>query len=390
MKFVISSPSQNHSLDLVKSLQRQGRLERYFSCYTSRRLASRGITGPEITSLPLPWLAWYGLNRVIRSQKFRYGAESYHKVLIDRGVARRMPACDVFLSISSFGLESGRKAQSLGAIWVCDRPNSHILAQDEIVREEFKRHGVPWPGISRQVIERELAEYDAADAILVPSQFAARTFLERGFSPERIWRIPYGIDLSRFQPAERPPREGFSILFAGQCNLRKGVPYLLEAFARLKVTGKELILAGPPNEHVTPLIEEAARKGNVRALGAIPQTELAKLMQQADVLVLPSIEEGLALVQAQALASGCPVIGSVNSGAEDLIGEKSGYVVPIRDVEALVKALEAVAFDPNPQAARDAAVADAKRLGSYDQYAELLVEKCQRMIDARGAERALV
>ena len=69
-------------------------------------------------------------------------------------------------------------------------------------------------------------------------------------------------------------------------------------------------------------------------LGVVGQERLAELMSTSHVMVLPSIEEGLALVQGQAMACGCPVIASTNTGAEDLFTDGvEGFVVPIRDPE---------------------------------------------------------
>ena len=74
-------------------------------------------------------------------------------------------------------------------------------------------------------------------------------------------------------------------------------------------------------------------------LGSIPQPELAALMSRSHVLALPSIEEGLALVQAQAMACGCPVVCSTNTGGEDLFTDGvEGFIVPIRDPIALADA----------------------------------------------------
>jgi glycosyltransferase involved in cell wall biosynthesis len=385
MRFVICSPGQAHSFDLAKVLVHRGQLERFFTCYPRRRVVAKGLPAEVVESHPLPFLAWYFGTRIVRSSRLKLATEPHHKIALDRAVARRHPACDVYLSMSCVGLESGRAAQRNGAIWVVDRPCSHILTQDGITREEYQRHGLTFSGVSRRVIERELAEYDAADAILVPSLFSERSFIERGVPAEKVWRIPFGVDLSRFQPAPPKPRDTFNVLFAGHLSLRKGVPYLLEAFERARIPNKALTLAGAPWKNTQHMVDQAVRDGNVRALGSIPQAELAGLMQQSDVLVLPSVEEGLALVQAQALACGCPVIGTFNSGAEDLVSARSGRVVPIRDPDAIARALEEFASAPIRADARDAAIGDAARLGGWDVYADRLTEKCRRLAEARSA-----
>ena len=67
-------------------------------------------------------------------------------------------------------------------------------------------------------------------------------------------------------------------------------------------------------------------------------------MSSSHVLVLPSVEEGLALVQAQAMACGCPLISSTNTGGEDLFSDGvEGFLVPIRSPEAIAERLQQLA-----------------------------------------------
>ena len=75
---------------------------------------------------------------------------------------------------------------------------------------------------------------------------------------------------------------------------------------------------------------------NVTFVGTVPQTELKQWMSRSHVMVMPSLDEGIALVQGQALACGCPVIATTNSGASDLFTDGiEGFIVPIRDPDAL-------------------------------------------------------
>ena len=92
-------------------------------------------------------------------------------------------------------------------------------------------------------------------------------------------------------------------------------------------------------------------------------------MSRSHVMVLPSVEEGLALVQAQAMACGCPVIGTYNTGAEDLFSDgQEGYIVPIRE---LAERLQHLADHPEQRAKMgQRALAKVKSLGGWHQYGE--------------------
>ena len=143
-----------------------------------------------------------------------------------------------------------------------------------------------------------------------------------------------------------PPRDRFEVLFVGSVGLRKGIPYLLQAFAQLTHPNKRLRIIGgtqPEMERVLPSLPQ----NGVEFLGPQPQSRLPELMSGSHVMVLPSIEEGLALVQAQAQACGCPVIATQNTGSEDLFADGiEGFIVNARDPDALRDRMQCLVDEP--------------------------------------------
>ena len=119
---------------------------------------------------------------------------------------------------------------------------------------------------------------------------------------------------------------------------------------------------------------------NVEFLGPIAQAELVEEMSRSHVMVLPSIEEGLALVQAEAMACGCPVIASTNTGGDDLYTDGvEGFIVPIRDTKELTKRMQLLADDPElRRSMSEAALRRVEALGGWtrygDQWEKLLLE----------------
>ena len=92
-------------------------------------------------------------------------------------------------------------------------------------------------------------------------------------------------------------------------------------------------------------------------------------MSSSHALVLPSVEEGLALVQGQAMACGCPVIATDSTGAEDLFTDGvQGFIVPARDMTALTMRMQQLADDPRTPAQHEwpAALARVETLGGWD------------------------
>jgi starch synthase len=111
--------------------------------------------------------------------------------------ARNLPECDIYVGLSGSSLRAGKKAKKRGARYVCDRGSSHIRVQDQILREEHARWGLPYAGIDPRMMDAEESEYAEADCITVPSHFANRSFLSQGVAPEKIRLLPYGVDLSK-------------------------------------------------------------------------------------------------------------------------------------------------------------------------------------------------
>src|SRR3979490_61297 len=86
---------------------------------------------------------------------------------------------------------------------------------------------------------------------------------------------------------------------------------------------------------------------DVRVLGHVAQPTLRDIMSRSHALVLPSIEEGLAMVQAQAMACACPGVATEQHGSQDLFDDgREGFIVPIRDAAAIAERLQRLADDP--------------------------------------------
>jgi len=341
MRVTIATMNQSHSLETARVLLELGQLHRLYAGLPKRRLASRGLVGPEVVSIPWPFYFEAARSRYA-SEAQRLRMEHVHKRWFDAVLRKRVEPGDLFIGTSSLATSSGREARRKGAIWVCDRPCSHILTQNRLLEEEYRLHGLRWPGISRAIVERELAEYREADAVLVASSFAERSFVqEHSFPPERLWKVPYGIDLSRFYPDGAPDPRFFDVLFVGQLSLQKGVPYLLEAFDRLEVPNKRLTLVGAEQPGINRYLAPLRDRPDVRITGVLPQEGVRREMSRAHVLVLPSVQDGFGMVTAQAIACGCRVVVSDHCGSADFVmSEAVGEVFPARDVAALRACLE--------------------------------------------------
>jgi len=361
-----------HHFDLARELEARGQLKQIYSTFPWRRLEREGVLRSRVSTFPWLHTPLFVSARLWRLPGSIANYIAYNNfVLFDRWIASRIGSCDVFVGLSGSGLKTGQLVQQRAGKYVCDRGSSHIRYQDQIVNDEYRRWGVPIKACDERMIEREEAEYAVADAITVPSEFARRSFLEMGVAAERVFTIPYGVRLDRFRPTVRPSSDTFEVLFAGTVSLRKGFPYLIEAFQRLRHPRKRLRLAGPVEASAEAVLKRLDLS-NVEMLGGMAQQKLAECMSGSHVMVLPSIEEGMALVQAQAMACGCPVISSFHTGGEDLFQDGvEGFLVPIRSPEAIHARLDQFAADPQLQRKMsDAARSRVQSLGGWSDYGE--------------------
>ncbi len=364
-----------HHFELARQLERRGHLRKVYSTWPWLRLKREGLPHELIETFPWIHTPEMLMQRFGIQNAWALDQMSYANALaFDEWTLRRLRPAEVpdaIVAISGSSLKTGRESQTRGGRLICDRGSSHQRYQERIVSEEYKRWGVDRPVTDIRDIAREEQIYEIADAITVPSSFAARSFVESGVSPSKVHVIPYGVRLEKFKSYTKAPADGFNVLFAGSVTLRKGFPYLLDAFAQLRHSRKHLRVAGTVHPDMKKVLDRLPQDG-VEYLGSVSQERLAELMATSHVMVLPSIEEGLALVQGQALACGCPVICSTNTGGEDLFDDKrEGFIVPIRDAPALTARMQQLADDPLLQATMsEAARQRVTSLGGWNDYGD--------------------
>jgi starch synthase len=378
----VGSPGRFHTFDLARELQARKLLRRMYTAYPLSRV-DRAIASHTRSRSAL-LLTREALGRA----GFAAAAKALDPVLqrsFDRWVARNLERCDVFHCLSGFGLAAHAAArQRFGALTVCDRGSTHIGYQNDLLREEHDRWGLKFAGIQRSVVTRELSEYEACDAIVVPSTFARNSFLDRGVPPQKVHRVSFGVDLELFRPVDAIPPSRFTVLFVGAISVQKGVGYLLRALHDHVSRGEvDIWLAGQVEPAVRPLIRPFEQ--DVTLLGHVPRSELASVYSRASVLVLPSVQEGMALVLAQAMACGVPVIATTNTGVEDLVTDGvEGFAVPIRDPDAIADRVDRLRRDAALlHSMGEAAHRRARGLRGWSSYGDSMVRLYRSLLASR-------
>jgi glycosyltransferase involved in cell wall biosynthesis len=264
--------------------------------------------------------------------------------LFDLLARRFVDGGDIFHVLNHFGLFSMRKARRLGMLNIVERSSAHPVVHNQLLADEYARYGLRFPAGNKLLIRKHVLEYEAADAIIVPSEFVWRTMRAQGVPEPKLRRVHFGFAPERFQPMPSAKTDQtFRILFVGSVSLQKGVQYLLEAFKRLNLPDAELVLVGgayPDSKSFLPHYE-----GLYRHVWFVPHAGLPAVYNAASVFVLPSLQDGFGMVVYEAAACGLPVIVSENVGATIRDGQ-DGYVVPIRDPDTLADRLLRLYRDP--------------------------------------------
>ncbi|MEO7028596.1 MAG: glycosyltransferase family 4 protein [Acidobacteriaceae bacterium] len=374
-----------HHFELACELHKRGHLERIYSTWPWSRLKREGLPHSKVETFPWIHMPEYLLARSGVDWAWATDHLGYANALaFDRWtkwrMAKRTGECDALVAISGAGLLTGKHLQERGGVFVCDRGSTHQRFQENIVAEEYRRWGVERAVSDERDTVREEAIYAQADAITVPSSVSARSFVEMGVPPEKLTVIPYGVRLENFYPVGMPAVDRFDVLFAGSVGLRKGVPYLLEAFARLRHPHKRLRIAGGLLPELKQVLGRLPQE-HVEFLGNVRHAQLRELMSTSHVLVLPSIEDGFGLVMGQAMACRCPVICSTNTGGIDLFNDDiEGFIVSIRDAAVLTEKMQELADDPaRQQAMAAAALARVQTLGGWTEYGDRWEELLRRL-----------
>ncbi len=356
---------------------------RWLPAAARRKLEGRRLHNVPVslvTQVQLPEL----LQRVLPRTRLisRERADWLNNNLFDRAARRLIENCNVLHFVSSVGLESARKAKAAGAVIICDVRQEHPEFQRRILREESGRFDIE-PRITGSTYEaRVLEEFALADWIIVPSSHAKRTYIEQGFPAERLFMLPYGVDLDHFQPAEKPD-DCFRVIFAGSLTLRKGPQYLLEAFSKMDRRKAELVLVGPLDPAFRKVL--ARYEGSFRYAGVAPRIELSQLYSSSSVFVLPSLADSFSLATLEAMACGLPVIVSENTGAADAMEPgKQGFVVPIRDAATLQSHLSFLQRNEEARREMGGAAAARAREWTWARYGRRAVDCYKKISRATG------
>ena len=341
-KFSITVPYRTNYYENYARILENANLLRSCSLWTRRPMPI--VPSDRSHLFPALGLASYIAAKILPAYHSEAARFSLYP-LFDRWARKYLVAGDHIISSYAYANECFKWVRSRGGKTFLDGGNSHPENFWTILEEEHRIWECPYPPVPKFYIERAKRMMEDVDFVLSPSTFVTRSFLDRSFKKEQIIDVTYAVDLTTFTPSTqpRPKNRPFTIINTGGLSLRKGTPYLLEAFRliRKEIPDARLLLTDLVSASIKPILAQYMDLP-IEWAPALPHGQLAERLRSADVFILPSLEEGLVRTALEAMACGLPVILTPNTGTAQFVEEgANGSVVPIRDSHEIAhKSLE--------------------------------------------------
>jgi glycosyltransferase involved in cell wall biosynthesis len=349
MKVVFSTGRPAHVVLPANLLMQRGvKVEIYTAAYRSRfqELAS----GAQLRWTPQFVPSLHFLTGMQLPRPFQRIDTAMYDNLVAIQIGLANERCDIFWAWASGALAAGRAARHRGASFVLDRACPHVDAQQELVRTECDRLGVPYRPEPHWFRARQIAEYDEADTILVPSDYSRRSFPMHLRAKVMVAPLYGRVPARRLlKPTETTGTQNTSHLkrqftfgTVGGQPLRKGFLYLLQAWEKLRLPDARLLIRTDADLHRFPALRDLlGRLRNVEVVGYVEN--MSAFYRRCDAFILPTIDDGFGMALLEAMAHGLPSIATTHCGATELFEPGHDLLrVPPQNSLALAEAIERI------------------------------------------------
>lgn len=339
MKISVIVPGRLHGFDMALYFQKLNVLNELVTGYPKRFVVPFGIKKRFVKSLYINEI----INRTTNFLGFGYPLDFVACESFDYLASRLIKLdSDVYFIWSGYALKTIKtlRKKNPKAKIILVRGSAHIEEQERLLQE------VNWKNnhnINLKIIDKELKEYEAVDYITVPSTFAKKTFIERDYPIDKLFLNFLGVDLEEFQfKSKLAIKTGLNIGCVGTISSRKNISSIIKVIAEINYVHEDkfrLYLTGPI-DHKT--FDSSILKSHkfITYKGIVDQSKLQQVYSEIDLFILNSVEDGFGMVLLQAMACGCPILATSNSGGPDVIKEyENGITIPILDEKALKDAI---------------------------------------------------
>lgn len=377
MKISISVNGRFHSYDVAYELYKKGFLNQLITTYPYFKIKEWGIPSQLVdTNIKLGIF-----DRVIRLMPniLKFKLMVIQKKLYEKFACKSLKIdSDVLLCWSGDSVKIIDYAKKNNILVILERSSIHIEKQLEIIENEHKKNKKKYYQIDQKLIHRELLGYEKTNIIMVPSTYVRDSFDNEELK-KKIFINKLCVNLGLFYKKNQiKDKSKLKIIYVGAISLQKGVHYLIEAVNELLCEGikLELNLIGKIDYELRSFMKKFYSK-NIILTGYIPRHKLVDFYNSSHLFVMPSIQDGMATVQLEALACGLPIISTKSSGGEDLIQNgKTGFIINSGNISELK---EKILFFYEDRVALEQMSINAQNLSNnefrWSNYVERLLKK---------------
>ena len=271
---------------------------------------------------------------------FHSKSKKITKLVLNRALKEKFSGANaIYTNFINDDIEIIKKAKEKGIYIVHEMfisPDSGLIMLEENKRfPELKLNDEKLEDVKKGIL-LDKKKWELSDQILVPSKYCKDSAINMGAESKKLSLVPYGIkeDIFNFKSNFKKGR----ILFVGQISLRKGIHYFAEAARILKEKGRKYEFVAAGSLHINT---NHSLLNGIKILGHIPRNEIIYQYLNADIFVLPTLVEGMAIVHLEAMACGLPVITTPNCGSV-VSDSKEGFIIPIRNSQKLASKIEEI------------------------------------------------
>jgi len=366
-RVVVAHPAQQHSYQLAKALMKNHWLFSYVTTiyYKKERLLYRFLTvlldeknirrmrGRSAPAIEMKLkqfneilgLMFLFLGRILRNKMLLGFAGWALSRRFGRKVARFVEAneVNVLICFDTYALSAFKLLGHTQTIRILDMSSIPVSRICSFIDMELSNgnsflnsYKMTRSIYSDRIISDSKEELLTADYFLVASTFTKNQLVLSSVDADRIFIVPYGVDLTRYHPpipVVKKFDEPITFLFVGRMTAVKGFHILLDALSRLKPGTFKCLLVG----HAQNSEDLIAKSGcEIEYLGSVPNNEMPGIYRRADVLISSSLYDGFGLTVLEAMASGLCVICSRNTGASDLVSDgETGFLMDANSADQL-------------------------------------------------------
>jgi glycosyltransferase involved in cell wall biosynthesis len=320
----------------------------------SERISAQ-LSRRKITEVPPHCVHAYPGWEILRTGSIKFGAGSIPTDLIwdqmshsfDSMIAKRyVPHVQAIQAFEYTALAAFKRAKELGVARILHLPSLDSKQFEDIQNREKRQwrelvgpHDAYFDAKFDRRYARRQAEIAMADVIIANSTLTARSHIDSGADPRKVFVCPLGAPpaIKDVKFAYERVRQPLNVVWAGPFSLRKGAHYLLYAWRALNASSAAVL-----NVYGQQGLPDRLLASNMEGIvfhGSVPQKTLFTAYETADVLVFPTLSDGFGMVVAEAMAHGLPVITTDQAGAADLVNADNGLIVPAADPKSLTDAL---------------------------------------------------